>query len=59
MVFERNGPQNLKTNLFIKTENNLVMILCVIYLRLPFSSSMEEMKIYLFFIQLENITLII
>ena len=35
------------------------MILCVIYLRLPFSSSMEEMKIYLFFIQLKNITLII
>ena len=39
VVLERNGPQNLKkkkTKLFIKTENNLVMILCVIYLPLPF-----------------------
>ena len=35
------------------------MILCVIYFRLPFLSSMEEIKIYLFFIQIENITLII
>ena len=35
VVLERDGLQNLKEkNLFIKTENNLVMILCVIYFTL-------------------------
>ena len=36
MLLETNEPQNLKKKLFIKTENILVMILRVIYLRLPF-----------------------
>ena len=35
VVLERNGPQNLK-KMFIKTEIDSVMILCVIYLHLPF-----------------------
>ena len=33
-VLERNRPRFLKENLFIKTENDLVMTLCVIYSRL-------------------------
>ena len=35
VVLTRWTPK-LKKKLFIKTENDLVMILCVIYLRLPF-----------------------
>ena len=55
-------------NLFIKTENNLVMILCVIYLSLPFLEyHRRNENLFIFpptwvitmLLQMENITPII